>query len=60
MPKEASDNTRKILFQIWNMLQGEIFQEVSALSVMKIIYAIMGCHNTDAVNKCIADHWLIT
>jgi hypothetical protein len=40
------------------MLQGEIFKEVSALSVMKLVYAIMGCHNVAYVNKCIADYWL--
>jgi hypothetical protein len=26
IPKEASDNARKALFEIWNMLQGEIFK----------------------------------
>jgi hypothetical protein len=40
------------------MLQGEIFKEVSALSVMKLVYAIMGYHNVAYVNKCIADYWL--
>ena len=40
------------------MLQGEIFQEVSSLSVMKVVYAIMGCHNVDFVNKCIQETWL--
>lgn len=25
---------------------------------MKIVYAIMGCHNVLLVNKCIYDHWL--
>ena len=43
---------------MWNMLQGEIFQEVSALSVMKVVYAIMGCHNINLVNKCIQEVWL--
>lgn len=53
-----STNIRRLVYEIWNMLQGEIFKEVSALSVMKIVYAIMGCHNVLAVNKCIYDHWL--
>jgi hypothetical protein len=42
-----------MVYEIWNTLQGELFKEVSALSVMKIIYAIMGCHNVLTVNKCI-------
>lgn len=58
MPKEASDNARNALFEIWNMLQGEIFKEVSALSVMKVVFAILGCHNVDFVSKCIAESWL--
>ena len=39
------------------MLQGEIFKEVSSLSVMKLVLAIMGCHNTNMVNKCIHEFW---
>jgi hypothetical protein len=58
IPKESSDNSRKILYEIWNMLQGEIFKEVSSLSIMKLVYAIMGCHNVTLVNKCIQDFWL--
>jgi len=49
----SNNSSRKHLFEIWNMLQGEIYQEVSALSVMKIVYAIMGCHNVSLVNKCL-------
>lgn len=58
MPRETPVNSRKLLYEIWNTLQGEIFQEVSALSIMKIVYAIMGCHNVAAVNRCVSDHWL--
>ena len=28
------------------------------LSVMKVVYAILGCHNTNLVNKCIQQSWL--
>jgi hypothetical protein len=26
IPKDSSDNARKVLYEIWNMLQGEIFK----------------------------------
>jgi hypothetical protein len=28
------------------------------LSVMKVVYAILGCHSTNLVNKCIQQSWL--
>jgi hypothetical protein len=40
------------------MLQGEIYQEVSALSVIKMVFAVMGCHQVALVSKCIQETWL--
>jgi hypothetical protein len=40
------------------MLQGDVFDGVSIISLMRLMYAIMGCHNVLLVNKCLKESWL--
>ena len=35
---------RKYLFEIWQVLQGDIYETVPLINLIKLIFCLLGCH----------------
>lgn len=45
--------SRKYVSEIWQMLQGDIYETVPLVNLIKIILCLLGCHEKGIIDYCL-------
>lgn len=52
--EQSNINGRKYLYEIWQMLQGDVYESCPLANLIKIIFCLLGCHDFQTVEACLA------
>lgn len=52
--EQTNINDRKYLFEIWQMLQGDLYESCPLTNLIKIIFCLLGCHDFNIIEECLA------
>lgn len=47
-------NDRKYSYEIWQMLQGDIYETCPLGNFVRVVFCLLGCHDFGVVEECLA------
>lgn len=54
LDEQTNLNDRKYSYEIWQMLQGDVYESCPLANLIRIIFCLLGCHDFGLIEECLA------